>query len=114
MAIFARLRQGWRSWGEGAFVATGTLWLLYRLFAGLDAHEHVTQFLDTFEYLELDELLLIAALCCPLTCGLLWVQSRRLRREMFRRAAGDALSAIMMSRTGLAPHEPLNQPAKSE
>jgi len=92
---WAQLHRAWRQWGERAFVVAGSLWLAYQLLATLDAHEYVCEFLGRFEHLDLDELLLLAVLAVPLMGVLLWRQSRRLQREINRRAASDVLANVM-------------------
>jgi len=93
---WAQLYRAWQQWGERAFVGAGSLWLAHQLLATLDAHEYVCEFLDRFEHLDLDELLLLAALAVPLMGMWLWRQSRRLQREITRRTASDVLANAMI------------------
>ncbi|WP_042996466.1 hypothetical protein [Bordetella bronchiseptica] len=90
-----RVKDGWRVWGERAFVVAGGLWLGHQFLAMVDAHETLCQFLGDHEHLQLDELLVLALLVLPVICVLWWRTGRRLEQEIVRRKASDALAVIM-------------------
>lgn len=97
VTAFGNLRRAWRAWGECSFIVVGVLWLVFQLLATLDAHESVCRFLSEYDHLELDEVLLLAALALPVACAVLWYQSRRLKQEIFRRTTSDALTNILLN-----------------
>ncbi len=85
----AWVRGAWRNGGAAACIALAYLLAAYQILRAVDAYEHVRGFLAEYEHYELDELFLLAAMAFPFFCVALWVQSRRLRREVLRRQVLD-------------------------
>lgn len=98
MITVAQLRSAWRKWGERGFIGVGLYWLIYRLFSTWDASEQLGKLVEPFEHVQLDELLLSAALVFPALCAALWWRTRRLQQELFRRAAADTVTNVVISR----------------
>lgn len=98
MVIVAKLRNAWRGWGERGFVCLGVYWLLYQVCAAWDACELLGQLMEPFEHVQLDELLLSTALVFPVLCVALWCRTRKLQRELFRRAVADTVANMVASR----------------
>lgn len=107
-SAWAKTRDAWRKWGKLSCIVLAYFLVAHQVLAAADGYEQVHSLLSEFEHLELDEIVLLAAMAFPVACIALWIQSHRLKREVLRRRALDALMTELFNRTcQLNPEKPV-------